>query len=264
MNGRLPEAPIWTPRCWLLCIALALTVQLGFIFRLSVQDAGVVVRPPAETRLRLVRTAARTSPVLEAPEKDDPTLFALVNDRGFSRSAWLTIPAFDHQIPDGPQPLHWLSLPADDLADAFEEFVQTNLPYEDAVSAAPTPALANPDLPTPVVVAETLLRVEIGPAGRGLLPGPALPRQPQPILTNSVVRVLVDPAGLTLSAALLSSCLVPQADQDALKFAKAARFAPSRPSGQGQSGFAFGTLVFEWAGVQWTAPAPRAAIAAKR
>jgi TonB family protein len=229
-------------------------MQLALVSWLSGGHSGEAVRPRAETHVRLAWPSEPEPPAAQGPEKDDPTLFALVSAQGFSRSAWLSLPRFEDPMTNPPEPLHWLSLASEELADDFTEFVQTNLVGEDLIASTPAPTLANPALPTPVVVADTIVRVESGLAGRALLPNLRLPRETEPILTNSVVSVLVDPSGRTMSAALLSTSGVAQADQDALNFAKAARFAPSTEGGSSISGFAFGTLVFQWAGVRWAEP----------
>ena len=255
MNEIPADGTPWTPRQWLLGIVLALTMQLALVSWLSGSHTGPAARRRAETHVRLAWPREQEPAPTEPPEKDDPALFALVSGQGFSRSAWLTLPRFEDPMTNSPEPFHWLGLSSDDLADDFTEFVQTNLVGEDLVASIPAPTLANPALPTPRVVPDTIVRVESGLAGRALLPNFRLPREKEAILTNSVVGVLVDASGRTISAALLSTSGVAQADQDALNFAKAARFAPSAGAGSSQTAFAFGTLVFQWAGVRWSEPA---------
>jgi hypothetical protein len=254
MNGPPADITLWTPRQWLLGIALALTIQLALVFWLSGNHTGVTARSSAETHVRMAWPRDEEPAMAQPPEKDDPTLFALVSAQGFSRSAWLTLRQFKDPMTTPPEPLHWLSLASDELADDFTEFVQTNLVGEDLMASTPAPTLASPALPTPVVVPDTIVRVESGLAGRAMLPNLRLPRETEAILTNSVVGVFVDASGRTVSAALLSTSGVAQADQDALNFAKAARFAPSPQAASSQTGFAFGTLVFQWAGVRWAEP----------
>ncbi len=261
MNARAAEVATWTARQWCLGILLALLAQVAYLAWMAGDSAEGAARPLTQTRWRVAGFKVQTDPVAELPHKDDPTLFALVSPQGFSRSAWLSIPPFQYQMTNPPEPRRWLTLPADELTGDFAEFVQTNLLNEEVISRAPAPAIAKLGLPTPVVTAATRVRIESGLADRALAPGLALPRQPQVILTNSVVRVLVDPDGLTLSAALLSSSGVAQADQDALQAARRARFVPTGRGGPSPAGVSFGTLVFEWAGVQWAEPTAAAALA---
>jgi hypothetical protein len=250
MNETRPEVDTWTPHWWLLCILLALTAQLASVYWLSPPSTGLTARASTQTRVRVLGLQESQDMDRHLPDKDDPTLFALVGPNGFSRSAWLTIARFEYQMTNRPEPLLWLSMPAEELADDFAEFVQTNLVTEDVVSSKPTPTLAEVSLPVLVVVPETTVRIESGLAGRTLAGNIPPPREPEPILTNSVVQVLVDRAGRTISAALLSGCGVGQADQDALKYSKAARFTAADPPAPGQTGTAFATLVFEWTGVK--------------
>jgi hypothetical protein len=248
MSSPRLEVASWRPRRWLLLVTLALAAHLALVSWLSPPNAASLPLARSQTGVRVISHSKKQA--VSASERGDPTLFALVHSRGFSRTAWLTIPRFQYQVTNQVPPLHWLALPTEELADDFAEFVQTNLVTEDLISSIPTPALSSPTLPTPVVTSDSMVRVESGLSGRTLVAPGALPRQPDPILTNTVVRVLVDPAGLTLSAALLSGSGAAKADQDALNFAKSARF-PLRQGEVNPGGFAFGTLVFRWSGVRW-------------
>src|SRR5262249_8900936 len=110
------------------------------------------------------------------------------------------------------------------------------------------------------ITASTTLRLEGGLADRKLLSRLDLPPlSPEPILTNTVVRLVVDSSGMTLLAALISSCGIANADQEALNFARRARLAPlpeedsARRSAE-PGGLAFGRMIFQWFRVDWNDP----------
>jgi hypothetical protein len=190
----------------------------------------------------------------------DPTLFALLSPAGFSRTAWLTIAPFRYTMTNHPASLAWLTLVSDELANDFAEFVQTNLVSEDVMLDNLPPEFARPTLATPLVSSGIAVRVE-GPLDeRGLLAELHAAAPSEPILQNTLVHVVVNDAGQVLSAALMLSCGVPQADAEALRLSATARFRPIKSSRAGrsakQNAYSWGNLVYQWAQVRWNEPVP--------
>lgn len=242
-----------TPRWWGLILCLTIGLQLGLIFWLSDYQDARPQRRAYRTHLRLVPSPAPL-PSGARPELADPTLFALVTADGFSRSAWLTVTPFSYGLTNLPEPMRWLTLDPDDLASDFAEFVQTNLLAEDVVVNELPATITPPVVRTAAVSSGTVLSVEGGLSDwRWHSPLP-LPQFPEPILTNSLVRVLTDGKGQTLSAALLGACGVLAADQAALAYSRTLRFSPrssshllaDRPAAES------GLLVFRWSQTRWT------------
>jgi TonB family protein len=248
----------WTGRRWAFAVVLLFAAQIGLVFWLSTRRASHAATDSGTTTLRWIPEQVSTRSVVGA--RNDPTLFALPTPNGFSGEAWLTVVPFSYHMTNVPTPPHWLLPPVDELADDFNEFVQTNLVAEETLpdQLMPTPAFVN--MPLPEVIASTLLKVEGPLAERPLLPGQPLPQLSQPILENSVVRVRVDPSGRVISAVLLSAAGSGSspADQEALKFAKGARFAPAKRVGlsgnASPTGLISGDLVFWWSRVRWGQP----------
>ena len=96
---------------------------------------------------------------------------------------------------------------------------------------------------------------------------PAPPNEPGVLLTNTVLRLLVDHTGRTISATLLTSSGLPKADQAALTFAAHAQFE-AKPPEKNSAGDeitstpTFGEMVFQWfpmrvPGTNQISPAPR-------
>jgi hypothetical protein len=254
MTQAVLQEPGWSRQRWIACFALLLAVQVGLIFWLSEgpnrSAAPIPVRAPV--RFALVGDCLQSSGA--GLQHTDPTLFALVRPHGFSGRAWLTIPRMGYPLVSSREPLQWLALASDELGNDFVEFVRTNVTAEDGLQDRVPPAFAQPNLPTPLVIASTKLRVEGPLAGRAIRPDVPVPQPSEILVTNNtVIRVLVDGAGLPISAALLTPCGVPKADQDALAFARAVRFEPATtasPGGVGSPGaLTLGQLVFQWARV---------------
>ncbi|MFO1499544.1 MAG: energy transducer TonB [Verrucomicrobiota bacterium] len=177
--------------------------------------------------------------------------------QGFSQSAWLLIPRFDSPVKKQPDPPQFLSLASEELTAEFAEFIQTNRLPEELVSGKRAPLIDTPHLVAPGLVSGTTVTLE-GPLQSDVLSLAGLPQRTDLLLTNTVVQVLVNAAGMTVSAALLSSCKVPEADTAALAFARTARFAPLRSSALTNhattASLTFGNLVFQWCSFRWEPP----------
>jgi hypothetical protein len=189
----------------------------------------------------------------------DPTLFALPHRESFSGPAWLLPP------PQEIQPFTWtesprfLALQADQLG--------ADLPPPNAAQLLerwPLTADFEPDLQMPAEVIGRIFpdrsraRVTGGLESRSLRTHLELsPKAHTEILSNSVVQLVVDREGVPVSAALIASSGFQEADEDAVRQARATRFDPldrvveaNRPL----SGLAWGELVFEWHTVPATNP----------
>jgi len=238
-------SPDLEPRRWpvaklLVMIALVMAVQAGLIWRLG----GPL--PPVR---RTTAPAPRFSLAGPVAFLDDPTLFALPHREGFAGSAWLKLPKMEFNPANWSESNRWLVLPVEQLGALFQNFVRTNPAPRFSTVAPFQPDLVEPELPVEPLVTASRIRVEGDLARRRLLsrldPGP---QAAVDLLTNSVVQVLVDAQGNTLSPVLLSGCGSPTADQRALALAKSARFSPlpAPGSGEPEPPPTIGRLVFEW------------------
>jgi hypothetical protein len=264
MNAPHKQISPWPLRQWLASIVFILAAQLGLLFWLSEQKVMGSRQAQARTEVQVVPLEALDATGRELLDLQDPTLRALVSARGFSGRAWMTMQRFDYDIVHRPLPPRWLEPSHTEWTGDFDEFVQTNLVFETFLSEKLPPLLAQVRLPSLLVTPATLLRVEGELASRPLLEGQRPVDHPEPLLSNSVVRVLVNPEGMTLSATLLSGSSSPAADQEALRFARSARFAPSNELSHGsndssQSGFTLGNLIFQWSSVRWIELGPEGA-----
>ena len=255
----MTAAPIeprsWPRHRWWLLIALVFTAHIGLIFAFGKRDS-------VGGRQRVLAPAIRMASEQSELLINDPTLFALPHPKGFAAAAWLRIPRYDFP------PFRWIEqretgcpLPDGQLGAAFLRFMQTNVFPRREVEGLPLPQLTTPVVPpleTPLPTRSTL-RITGELAKRPLLNPVELRSWPGPdLLNDSVVEVLVDAGGNVFSATLL---LPPrrgknEADQQALEFARAARFAAESPppifATNPVGRLTRGALIFQW----HTEPAP--------
>src|SRR5204863_6402619 len=133
------------------------------------------------------------------------------------------------------------------LGTEFSTIVGTNpLPVLPLVGRwAPGFATASIPLPPPPALSASELRIEGPGTPRALAAKIELRSWPQEeVLSNSVVQVVVDRAGNTLSARLLESSGSKVVDSYALQRASAARFQPEPEAAVLSSRFQ--RLVFQW------------------
>lgn len=235
----------WSRGQWLGGAALVCVLQLALLFWLG--DAKSKPQSPSSPapQLRLVGEGAGDLLALM-----DPTLFAVPHRRGFSGPGWLEVQPRKFEPFVWSNPPGWLELPLADLGEAFQRFIETNA--FDAIHILPHSEL---ELTWPER-AETVhlpqasrFRLSGDLAQRRLLTVPRLRSWPSPeLLTNSVVQLVVDAAGLPISLTLLAGSGSKDADHYALAQARGSRFEPASAAGtsRGPAGLSWGELIFEW------------------
>lgn len=250
MNAAVMAEPRLRPRRrWWGLVAVVFGLQVGLIFWLGARTPISPRRAANAPSLQLTGNAS-----LEKMGLSDPTLFALPHQQGFSGPAWLKVLPPEIQSFEWSDSSRWLPLPIDQLGTAFNRFIQTN-----SFNSLPTPPQPEPELtiadPAPLALSRSHsgLRLLGGLAGRRLMEPPRLPSFAHTdILTNSVVQMAVDAQGRAVSFTLLppgSGSM--EADQYALKEARAARFEPlnasepDRPPGR-PAPLTWGQMSFEW------------------
>ncbi len=253
------SVPHWTRRQWMLGVLLLMVFQLGLVFWTSENRFEEQRPPPPHARAMLAPNLLGPAETDPAPDRPDPTLFALAHPRSFSRFAWQTLRPFPYHVTNPPGLPEPLSLATEELVDEFAEFVQTNLFEDHGMGGGLPPVRSQPSLSMPIVVNASVLQVQGELRSRPWVSSRSLPQRSEPILTNTptVVRVLVNAAGLPISAALISTCGVAEADREALDFSRSMRFARSGRLSAGwtnQVQLASGYLIFRWHGMQWIEP----------
>jgi len=242
------ESWSWSRRYWWGVVALTFIVQLALIFWLG--ETSPIHRRPAAPAFVLRLAGDATTELLALR---DPTLFVLPHPGENPAPVWLK------QSPPVVSPFTWpesLRPPlsaAGQLGAAFQQLVATNksIPPFPGIKANFQPTL--PELVSPPVSpGQSAVRLEGALAQRRLTAPVSLPSWPnRDILTNSVVRLLVDADGLPQSVTLLAGSGSREADLHALDQARTARFEPlgRNPLGPRPSRTAdvsSGRMVFLW------------------
>jgi hypothetical protein len=243
-----------------IAVSLVFLTQVALVFWLSKSSVSVIRKTPIAPELRI--TQARSDQILSF---EDPTLFVLPHPMDFSGSVWMSVPELKFQSQEWSEPPRWLDVPGAELGQAFVRFVQTNATADFQLPVSVQPELTMPQvIPILPISKPGQMRIEGPLANRQLINLSKLPVQTSAdLLTNSIVQVLVNAGGRTVSAVLLppGSGSV-SADQDALRIAENARFksietvGPGRTVQSASSGLTFGTMIFEWQTIPPTNAAP--------
>jgi hypothetical protein len=250
MNSVTLEPVRWTRHRWVVAAAAVFLLQAGLVFLLGPSPQRRPEPPIFRTAIQML-----TDPRLRIdsfPSMDDPTLFALPSLRGFSGPAWLTFPPLEYEPVEWVEPSHWLPLDSNALSSTFFRFVSTNIISPPLIVDKPLPPLPRyePNFPNEPLPAQSRLRLEGNLAARALLAPLELPSWPHTdMLSNTTVQAIVDAAGFTFSAVLLSGSGLKEADLHALKLVSSARFRPlprteRAPDGGGP--VTWGRFVFQW------------------
>jgi hypothetical protein len=232
----------WTLTRWLAVVALVFATHVALIFLFG-EKKEIISRPV--TNVPALKLADNSDELLAL---NDPTLFALPNQRDFASSFWLNMPAVKQPSFRWTEPPRWLPLSVDGLGVAFSRFIQTNFFATPPLDFKPMPELSTPTLPVETTLAQnSMMQVEGELAQRQLPSQINLTNWPYAdVIAPSVVQVLVDTEGNVVSAVLLppensleAAGHYDAADQRALELARALRFTPS-------SQFSFGRIIFNW------------------
>lgn len=244
MNSATIPRDNWSAGRWLGLAALIFVAQLGAFFLLGKNGA----TEKKSFRPAPVLTAVNLS--TESTALENPTLFALPNQHGFSGAAWLKVRFARYEPADWSEPERWLSLRADELGGEFRKLIQAG-PNRAQIAQKIEPEFALPRLPSPDEESDlrSTFRVHGGLANRALLSPFELRSWTNAILlTNSVVQLIVDVAGFTRTATLLASSGFKEADDEALALSKAARFgqSPVPQTKKNPGELTLGQIIFEW------------------
>lgn len=239
MNATPVEVPVWSRRKWIVLIGSVLAIQTLLILALENRSPAA---PRKIASSPLIQLGERVS--LQPLALNDPTLFVLPHREAFSGEAWLNhFPSLNYRPAPWTEPPRLLALAAESLGANFQQFIAANPPpqFQNIPTLEPPETVAT-IFPSPPPPAQSLAQLAGGLAMRRLLTPLQLDAwQNSDVLTNSIVQLLVDAQGNTISTALLQSCGLSAADNRALELARTARFAPQPDA------LTLGTMIFQWA-----------------
>lgn len=183
----------------------------------------------------------------------DPTLFVQGHPQSFSGPAWMRLPEVTYQPTIPLEPPRFLVPTAARVAQSFQNtWVPRGWnPSPMAIRVQPPPQTGGLVPRSPLTDRPSRLSLtDWDEPVRLRTPPPSLPGWAAPdLLTNTVVRVLVEPSGRVLSAVLVSSSGWEPADQYALATAQQLEFDfPNRPTTQTPAPAEpiRGILIFQW------------------
>jgi len=246
-----PETYAWSARRWFTWLGLAFFAQIAMLWLFGERPAPR--QPPATfaTRVSMLdpgRPAGAGDPWMTL---SDPAIVPLSGRHGYSGEAWMHFEPVPHTVADWEDRLQILAPDERQLGMALIA----------AIEEEPVPPLRIADTGLPAPVLDQLVVPALRPPeaswlerseslhARPLLGGPALPSWTRAeILTNTVIRLAVQPDGTVLTASLLQSCGLAEADAHALGFSRAARFVPLPPADPTEppAPTVFGYVTFHW------------------
>jgi hypothetical protein len=232
----------WPRKRVVFLVVIAIAIQVSFIFVFG------------EKKYKPVRTVSNI-PQLQVTDSsselivlDDPALFALPHANDFASAIWLKTPAMKQPSFRWTEAPRWLPLAAESLGTTFARFMATNRFVEFQPNFKPEPQFAGSLSPVESALPKnSTVQIPGDLAQRRLLRPLDLPSLPyNDVIAPSIVQVLVNPVGNVVSAVLLPSennfeaaGRLDTADQHALEFARAARFAPAPR-------LTVGKIIFNW------------------
>ena len=232
----------WSRRKWLY---VAGAVLLGQALLITILGQRRITSPAPVTFSMDIRVPSRDDTVNMLP---DPAAFALPNWNCFSREGWL---AFEHPAfkpTDWTEPPQWLPLQTSDLGNSLNNFLLSNtipplLIANMTVPSSPVPQSLGVEVPVQNV---SELLIEGGLAGWTIATAVELPSwRHADLLTNTVVRTVVNRSGQAVATALIAGSGLVEADEYAVRLAKTNRLAPGAVR-RVQAEYISGNLVFRW------------------
>jgi hypothetical protein len=251
-------------------VGFLVAAQVGLLTLLSDRTPVTPRQPPPSPRFSLAPDRAIEHYLAQHLAADDPTLLGLVNPRGFSGPAWLSVPAPTHELRAWAEPPRWLAPEVDALGAGLWRVVRVGGDVSLSGIEKPAPEFLTVELPTAPLPVHSTLHLEGDLAARPLAAPLELPDWPSSeLLTNSVVQLAVNAAGEVFCATLLSvrglkGAEQKAADARAVTLARGARFkplplaSPAVPPGAAVESLSWGTIVFRWHTLPLPTPATNA------
>jgi TonB family protein len=225
MNAVADQSPRWSGRRWLLTVVALALAQAALVLALS-QRALPPPRAPAPQPDMRVLEPVGSRPTAATPATD-PTLFALINPRGFSGAGWMRFNFAAHELRDWQDEPRWLTLDPARFGAEFRKLAAGTGADRLSLRDKPPPRDTVPAVAPPPVRDQTGWQFSRELRERPLLTPVILPAWPHAdVLGRTVLELAVNASGDVLSARVLRSCGLAAADAFALQAFEQARFQP--------------------------------------
>ena len=183
------------------------------------------------------------------PDFDDPALFALPTEEGFSGAGWMRLPDLEHKFHEWVEPVNWLGFRPFDVQRELDEYLRAHRQAGIAIAEKPPPVVAKVGEPADLelLAQGSYFSLDEELAARGLTEGITnLPVWKHPdTIAATVVTVVVNAEGRVLSAVPVSESGLPAADKWAVDAARALQFKALPKVGAG-AGLTTGQVAFHW------------------
>ncbi len=249
MNIEVNEIVTWSRWRWGMVVMLIAGLQVGGLFVFARRGHQWTEPSPRPRGVHFGGNEMEGSRFGELIALNDPTVFVDPRGRGFSDFLWLAQPSIGYQITNRTEPYLWLAAEQRFLGDDFATHVAGNMQFTGTLSSKLPPPFATFEEKQAGFPARAMVLVEGGLSGWQLAGGPPPTNASSALLTNTVIRLLVDPKGTPISASMMLSSGSTTADQSAIEFARRVRLI--RP-GQDDvrknatEPLVFGQLVLQW------------------
>jgi hypothetical protein len=253
----MADLQTWNRQRWLYAILAGLTLHIALIwfFGRGPDPASGIPKPASTLHFATDPNAALT--LAQFPDLHDAALLPMPGAHGFSLEGWLEFQPLSHILTDWTNAPRWLAPDATALGAQFNRLVDDSASLPQHAGDKPAPPLTDNRLLVSNIHTrqKSVLRLEgpLAQAGRSLLNPPELPSWTHSdLITNTVVQLLVDWQGWVFSTALIASSGSAEADQWALRRAKALNWTPDavRPTPPihpaPAEALTLGKLVFQW------------------
>lgn len=255
-NHLLDHQP-WSPRRWISSILAVFVLQTLILMYLSRHQGDDPPSVPLRTSLHLAADPWTSQQLALLQTYRDPTLFALPNVNSFSGAGWLKFRPTEHHFLEWHEPPPWLELAEEDLGDSFHQYIDQSASTPMRIADKPLSPRQGTELliPSLPLLEQSFMHLAGGLAGLVLREEPRLRSwHHSEILSNTSVRVVIDPRGHVFSVTLAATSGLADADRYALNMAQTARFihppAPDSPRrgdpNQPGSDLDWGWMVFHW------------------
>lgn len=253
MSASTESLATWSRRQWLQVIGGIVAIQLLLVMVFSQRSLLPARTDESLTTVKLAPELASSRIAYGLGGVPDPTLFALMNRQGFSARTWQDISFLEHSLTDWQEPVRWLAPDATRLGQDFSRNLLAGEVNRPQIDDKPAPQADVPEVVTDIALKRSVVELSPELRGRSLVSAVQLPPQSHSeILTNSIVQVVVNPAGNVLSARLVRGSGWKAADRAALEIASRAQFnrlpPPAGVQGHAWSAMAVtvGDLIFRW------------------
>lgn len=226
MNVPVNDSLGWSWRKLALAIGIALVAQAMLIYWFSARGELKTRIPDGRPAVQLFNGARS-----EWLRLTDPTLFARAHPDGVSAPAWLNIPAHNYQPAETADVPAELVLAPEGMGEIFREYVKNYPSEEVTLRGWQPPAATAPTRLRYPPTAESQVRLHGPMTARGILSMPSLPSWTNAdVLGPTRVQVLVDAWGNPVTATLLQSSGLAEADKAALDISRKIVFRPQPPN----------------------------------